>query len=136
MIQEKLCLTQFSAKFYWNTSLVAHDLFPLFTQSVNFYILYCHIIKGYWCLKNVNHQLEKNEWLLLSTFQQGLQQKLFFVLKEENTFLQRFHFKANRKSIGSFKIAIFKIALHLRDWYAFMWESLEILNYFNTLTLK
>ena len=31
---------------------------------------------------------------------------------------------------------IFKIALHLRDRHIFMWQSLEILNVFNTLTLK
>ena len=30
------------------------------------------------------HQLERNEWLLLSAFQQGLQQKLVFVLTQEN----------------------------------------------------
>ena len=31
---------------------------------------------------------------------------------------------------------IFKIALHLRDRHVFMWQSLKILNVFNTLTLK
>ena len=31
-------------------------------------------------------QLERNEWLLLSAFQQGLQQKLVFVLTQENAF--------------------------------------------------
>ena len=65
-------------------------------------------------------QLERNEWLLLSEFQQGLQQKLVFVLIQENTFLSRFHFKANRKSMGYFKIGFFKIALPLRDRHAFM----------------
>ena len=65
------------------------------------------------------HQLERNEWLLLSAFQQDLGQKLVFVLKQENAFWYRGHFKANRKRIGSFKIGIFKIALHLRDWHAF-----------------
>ena len=29
-----------------------------------------------------------------------------------------------------------EIALRLRDWYIFMWQSLEILNAFNTQTLK
>ena len=48
--------------------------------------IYCHIIKEYRCLKNVIHQLEINKWLLLSAFQQGLRQKLVFVLKWENTF--------------------------------------------------
>ena len=83
-------------------------------------------------MKNAIHQLERNEWLLLSAFQQGLQQKLVFVLTQENAFSWRFHFKANRESIGSFKIGIFKIALHLRDRHALMWQSLEILNDFNT----
>ena len=71
-------------------------------------------------MKNAIHQLERNEWLLLSAFQQGLRQKLVFVLTQENAFLWRFYFKANRKSIGSFKIGVFKIALHLRERYAFM----------------
>ena len=31
---------------------------------------------------------------------------------------------------------IFKIALRLRDWHVFMWQSAEILNIFNTSTLK
>ena len=30
-------------------------------------------------------------------------------------------------------LGIFKIALHLRDPYVFMWQSVEILNVFNTL---
>ena len=68
-------------------SLAVPDLFAMFTQSINFYILYCPIIKEYICLKNVIHQLERNEWLLLSAFQQGLQQELVFVLTQENTFL-------------------------------------------------
>ena len=92
----------------------------MFTQSIYLYTLYCHIIKEYICLKNVIHQLERNKWLLLSAFQQGLQQKLVFPLTQENAFSERFHFIASRKSIGSFKIEIFKIALHLRDRHAFM----------------
>ena len=31
---------------------------------------------------------------------------------------------------------IFKIALRLRDRHVFMWQSVKILNVFNTLTLK
>ena len=92
----------------------------MFTQSIYFYILYCHIIKEYRCLKNAIHQLERNEWLLVSAFQQGLRQKLISILTQENGFSLRFHFKANRKSIASFKIGIFKIVLHLRDRHAFM----------------
>ena len=33
-------------------------------------------------------------------------------------------------------LGIFKIALRLRDRYVFMWQSGEILNIFNTLTVK
>ena len=35
---------------------------------------------------NYVFQLEINEWLLLSAFQQGLQQKLVFILTQENGF--------------------------------------------------
>ena len=70
----------------------------MFTQSVNFYILYCHIIKEYRCLKNAIHQLEINEWLLLSAFQQGLQQKLVFVLIQENTFGRGFILKPTERA--------------------------------------
>ena len=44
------------------------------------------MIKECRCLKNAIHQLERNEWLLLSAFQQGLRQKLVFVLTQENAF--------------------------------------------------
>ena len=63
--------------------MAAPDLFPMFTQLIS---LYCHIIKEDRCLKNVIHQLERNEWLLLSAFQQVLQQKLVFILTQENAF--------------------------------------------------
>ena len=33
-------------------------------------------------------------------------------------------------------LEIFKIVLHLRDRHVFMWQSVETLNVFNTLTLK
>ena len=33
-------------------------------------------------------------------------------------------------------LGILKTALRLRDWHVFLWQSLEILNVFNTLTLK
>ena len=72
--------TQFSTRIYWNTSLAAPDLFPIFTQSMNFCILYCYKTKEYRCLKNVIHQLEINKWLLLSAFQQGFQLKLSWSL--------------------------------------------------------
>ena len=47
---------------------------------------YCHTIKEYIYLKNATHQLKRNEWLLLSAFQQGLWQKLAFALTQENAF--------------------------------------------------
>ena len=49
------------------------------------------------------HQIDsKNEWLLLSvTFAAKLE--LVFVLTFENSFSESFHFKINRKSIGSSK---------------------------------
>ena len=47
-----------------------------------------------------------------------------------------FPIKANRKSIGSSKNRIFKIALRLRDRPRFMSQIVKILNVFNTLTLK
>ena len=33
-------------------------------------------------------------------------------------------------------LGIFKIALRLRDWHVFMWQSVKVSNVFNTLTLK
>ena len=38
-------------------------------------------------MKNVIHQLERNEWLFFSTFQQGLRQKSVFALTQENASL-------------------------------------------------
>ena len=57
----------------------------------------------YRCLKNVIHQIgSKNEWLLLSvTLTAKLE--LVFVLTFENVLSYSFHFKANRKSVGSSK---------------------------------
>ena len=57
-----------------------------------------------------------------------------FVLTQENALSQRFHFKVKRKSMDSV-VWIFKIALRLRDWHAFMWQLLESLNVFTTLSL-
>ena len=52
--------------------------------------------------KSVHQTESKNEWLLLSV---ALTTKLelVFVLTFENAFSESFHFKANRKSIGSSK---------------------------------
>ena len=62
-----------------------------------------------------------------------------FCLSTETAFSYRFHFKDNRKGIGSSKetvLEIFKMAIRLRDRHVFMWQSVEILNVFNTLILK
>ena len=32
-------------------------------------------------------------------------------------------------------LGIFKIVLRVRDWHVFIWQSLKVLNVFNTLTL-
>ena len=91
-------------------------------------------------MKNVIHQIDnKNECLLLpASFRAKF--GLAFVLTPRKRFfvLTRFHFKANRKSIGSSKklLGIFKIALRLRHRHVFMRQSVEILNVFNTLTFK
>ena len=63
---------------------------------------------------------------------------LLFVLTLENTFSQRFHFKAIRKSIGSSKKPYqgFSKFLRLRDRHVFMRQSQKVLNVFNILTLK
>ena len=54
-------------------NFAAPDLFPMFTQAINFCMLYCHKIKEFRCLKNVIHQLEINKWLV-------------HVFTQENTF--------------------------------------------------
>ena len=84
-------------------------------------------------LKNVIHQIErKNKWLLLLanfTAKFGLVFLLTF-------FLERFHFKANWNFILKIVLGVFKITLRLRDQRVFIWQSVKILNVFNTLTLK
>ena len=81
-------------------------------------------------MKNVIHQIDRNEWLLLSAFQQGLRQNLSWFLSYtgKRFFFYRFHFKVTRKSIASSTkfLRICKIALRLRDRHVFMWRSLEI----------
>ena len=87
-------------------SFTASDRFPMFTQSINFYIFYCHIIKEYRQMKNVTHQIDRNEWLLLQSFSISARFtakfELVFVLTQENAFSWWFHFKVGRKSIGIF----------------------------------
>ena len=46
----------------------------MFTQSINFYKFYFHIIKECRCLKNVIWQIDRNKWLFLLAFQQSLRQ--------------------------------------------------------------
>ena len=56
----------------------------------------------------------------------------------ENTYSQKFLLKANRKNMVSSKKpvpAIFKIALRLRDWHAFICQSVEI-RYLKTKTFS
>ena len=93
--QGKLCFTRFSTRIYWNKSLAAPALFSVFTQSINFSILYCHKIKEYRCLKSAIHQLEINKWLLLSAFQQSFRQKLNWSLSShrKSLFLRGFILK-------------------------------------------
>ena len=79
-----------------NIFLILHS-----APRVNNYLSY---VKEYKCLKKVIHQIDnkKNEWLLLSTrFTATFE--LVFVLTLQIAFSWRFHFKANRKSIGSLK---------------------------------
>ena len=64
---------------------------------------------------------------------------LVFVLTKENAFSETFHFKANRKSIGSSKKWCYGFSKWPSVWEAgmvFMWQSLKTLNIFNIFTLK
>ena len=62
----------------------------------------------------------------------------FFVLTQENALFRGFILKSTERSKVLLKNStrVFKIALRLRDWHVFIWQSLEILNVFNTLSLK
>ena len=97
--RKKLCFTQFSTR-------KAPCLLLIFFICLHNQLSSIHSImtfKEYRCLRKVIHQIyNKNEWLLLSArFTTELE--LAFVLTLEKTFSQRFHLKANRKSIGSSK---------------------------------
>ena len=62
-----------------------------------------------------------------------------FCLNNEKCFFSKVSFLSQRKEHRFFSktvLGIFKIALRLRDRHVFMWQSVEILNVFNTLTLK
>ena len=56
--------------------------------QIQAWLLQAHVIKEYRCLKNVIHQLERNEWLLLSAFQQGLRQKLVLSEHRKTVFVE------------------------------------------------
>ena len=62
-----------------------------------------------------------------------------FCLNTRERFFLEVQFQIQQKEQRFFLktvIEIFKIALRLRDRHVFMWQPLEILNDFNTLTLK
>ena len=62
-----------------------------------------------------------------------------FCLNTEKQFFLEVSFWSQQKEHGflwKMVLEIFKIALRLWDRNVFMWQSLEVLNVFNTLTLK
>ena len=62
-----------------------------------------------------------------------------FCLNTGKRFFIEVSFQSQQKELGFFQkkaLGIFKIALQLRDRHVFVWQSVEILNVFNTLTLK
>ena len=93
---------------YKNGNLPGFELFHMFTQSIKFYhrtiiVLYIPLshIKERRCWKKVSHQIDsKNVWVIFSASCTA-KFELVFVLTLENVFCQRFHYKANIKSIGS-----------------------------------
>ena len=54
-------------------------IFFLSLHNQFLHFLFSHI-KEYRCLKNVTHQIDKNEWLLFPAFQEGVRQKLSWFL--------------------------------------------------------
>ena len=42
----RLSFTKFSIKIYWNNSLAASDLFPMFGQPIKSYTFHCHMLKS------------------------------------------------------------------------------------------
>ena len=83
-------------------------------------------------------KLTENEWLLLSpTFTAKF--ALVFCLNTGKRFVFENSFYSQEKEHVFFwktVLRIFEIALCLKDRYDFMWQPLEILNVFTTLTLK
>ena len=137
MFRKKRCFTKFSTKIYRNGSLVASYVFVMSTQSIKFHTFHCHILKSAGLTIDCSKLTIENKRLLLSASFTAKVESV--VLTKENDFSSSFHFKDDRKSIGSSKktlLGIFKIALRLRDRHVFMWQSLEILNIFNILTFN
>ena len=91
----------------------------------------------YICFLNmVSLQVEKMDDCF---FRQTLRQNMSWCLSQHGKTLLKFHFTANRKSIGSSKkqlLGIFEIDPRLGDWHTFIWQPLETLNIFITLTSK
>ena len=91
----------------------------------------------YRCLKNFIHQLKMND----CSFQQVLLQKLGWLLSWhwKTLFLIEVSFSSQRKEHRFFwkmVVGIFTIGLRFWDRHVFIWQSMKILNDFNTLTLK
>ena len=95
-------------------------------------------IKEYRCLKNVIHHIDsKNERSLLSaSFTAKLE--LPFVLTPESVFFRGFISKQTGRAQVPLKSGTrdFQNSLRLRDRHVFIRQSVEILNIFNTITLK
>ena len=83
-------------------------------------------VKEYRCLENIIHQIDI-KILVGFCLNTG---KLFFL---EVSFL-----RPTERALILLKtvLGIFKIAFRLRDRHVFMWQSVEILHNFSTLTLK
>ena len=62
---------------------------------MNFYHILFSDIKENRCLKNVIHQIDRNEWLLLSTFQQGLR---FLYQHRKTLFLRGFNLRLTERA--------------------------------------
>ena len=93
-----MCFAEFSTKFIEKQDWLLLTFFICLHNQLSSF----NSISVQMSEKRVHQVDSKNEWLLLSvTFTEKLQ--LVFVLTFENTFSYSFHFKANRKSLGSSK---------------------------------
>ena len=73
------CFTQFQYKDLLKEAGLLLTFFLSLHNQLFLCILLSHI-KEYKYLKNVIHQIDRNDWLLVSAFQQGLQQHLRWFL--------------------------------------------------------